>query len=252
MARQWDRLGTLVEPYRVKIHPSMICKCSISLPMEEVSTSNYASSLPSLQAWAGAFIALRYQENGQVALPELSPHKRSSGSVFIYGTTQSSNDNLLDSIHQVWNEDGTGGDRRGRLIVAEALTTGNATRSIKAPYLGNGRKSTPKPPQTLKVLTSGVRMTFNCRMTLVLDTVFIGSGIGRLSQIALLRKDRWSARDGSRNKPVQHGVLYHVQHHQVVRRVLQGVRHDQGNPGHGPHQGEVADRQQNRLDHQLP
>ncbi|KJZ72806.1 hypothetical protein HIM_07750 [Hirsutella minnesotensis 3608] len=111
---------------------------------ETQAIGNYTSSLPSLQAWPGAFIALRYQENGHVTLPELSPHKRSSGSVFIYGTTQSSNDDLLDSIHQVWNEDGTGGDRRGRLIATRGFDDGQCYQINQGPISRERQEKYPK------------------------------------------------------------------------------------------------------------
>lgn len=86
-----------------------ICKASQTI-------GNYTSELPELQAWPGARIALQYQENGHVTLPELSPQKQNSGTIYIYGTSDPSNVDTLASIHNVWNEAGTGGDKRGRLL----------------------------------------------------------------------------------------------------------------------------------------
>ncbi|KAL2823675.1 hypothetical protein BDW59DRAFT_148471 [Aspergillus cavernicola] len=72
---------------------------------------------PRLQASAGAAIALRYQENGHVSLPETQIGKPNNrGTVYVYGTTNpKENEKLLD-VYKVWNEDGTGGDGRGVLL----------------------------------------------------------------------------------------------------------------------------------------
>jgi hypothetical protein len=66
---------------------------------------------------AGAAIALRYQENGHVTLPETLPGKpRNRGTIYVYGTTKPKEDEKFLDVHKVWNEDGTGGDRRGFLL----------------------------------------------------------------------------------------------------------------------------------------
>ncbi|KAK4071128.1 hypothetical protein Purlil1_13502 [Purpureocillium lilacinum] len=88
-----------------------ICKATQTI-------GNYTNTLPPLYAWPGAFIALQYQENGHVSLPNLTPQKKSSGKVYIYGTTSPSHSDTLTSIHGVWNKEGTGGDRRGRLVAS--------------------------------------------------------------------------------------------------------------------------------------
>lgn len=66
---------------------------------------------PRLQAAAGSGVALRYQENGHVTLPDNQPGKPPNrGTVFVYGTTKPSPDDSFLAIHRVWNADGTGGD----------------------------------------------------------------------------------------------------------------------------------------------
>ncbi|KAI9846812.1 MAG: hypothetical protein M1838_001135 [Thelocarpon superellum] len=75
---------------------------------------------PRLQAPAGSMIALRYQENGHVTLPQNTPGKPANrGSVYIYGTTQPRSNDTLLAIHKVWNANGTGGDRRGSLVATQ-------------------------------------------------------------------------------------------------------------------------------------
>ncbi|KAL8836612.1 MAG: hypothetical protein Q9170_002835 [Blastenia crenularia] len=80
---------------------------------------------PMLKAAAGDNIALRYQENGHVTLPQNQPGKpENRGTVYIYGTTNPSPDDKFLSIHKVWNPDGTGGDKRGKLLATESFDDG--------------------------------------------------------------------------------------------------------------------------------
>ncbi|RKL10305.1 hypothetical protein BFJ70_g16515 [Fusarium oxysporum] len=76
----------------------------------------YSPDLPQLEAHAGEYISVQYQENGHITLPQNTPNKDSSGTVYIYGTSEPSDDDTLLSIHKVWNKDRTGGDRRGSLL----------------------------------------------------------------------------------------------------------------------------------------
>jgi len=77
---------------------------------------------PRLKAPAGSFVALRYQENGHVTLPENQPGKPPNrGTVYVYGTTQPKPDDTLLSIHKVWNSDGSGGDKRGVLLASQSF-----------------------------------------------------------------------------------------------------------------------------------
>jgi hypothetical protein len=72
---------------------------------------------PRLKAPPGAAVALRYQENGHVSLPDAQLGKPPNrGFVYVYGTTDPRPDDSLLSIHNVWNADGTGGDGRGLLL----------------------------------------------------------------------------------------------------------------------------------------
>ncbi|KAB8072575.1 hypothetical protein BDV29DRAFT_158435 [Aspergillus leporis] len=72
---------------------------------------------PRLQASAGAAIAVRYQENGHVTLPENTPGKPlNRGTVYVYGTAEPKEDEKFMDVHNVWNKEGTGGDKRGVLL----------------------------------------------------------------------------------------------------------------------------------------
>lgn len=78
-----------------------------------------------LQAAAGDAIALRYQENGHVTLPDTQAGKpENRGTVYVYGTTEPKENEQLQTIHKVWNEDGTGGDKRGVLLSVQDFDDG--------------------------------------------------------------------------------------------------------------------------------
>ncbi|KAI4113450.1 MAG: hypothetical protein LQ338_008171, partial [Usnochroma carphineum] len=80
-----------------------------------------SSDSPKLKAAPGDMVALRYQENGHVTIPQNQPGKPSNrGTIFVYGTTNPSPDDKLLSIHKVWNPEGTGGDKRGKLLATES------------------------------------------------------------------------------------------------------------------------------------
>ncbi|MCJ1374003.1 hypothetical protein MMC20_005233 [Loxospora ochrophaea] len=88
-------------------------------------TQTQTSGSPRLQAPAGSLVALRYQENGHVTLPENQPGKpENRGTVYVYGTTQPSPNDTFLAIHKVWNTAGTGGDKRGKLIATQAFDDG--------------------------------------------------------------------------------------------------------------------------------
>ncbi|KAL2042035.1 hypothetical protein N7G274_005223 [Stereocaulon virgatum] len=80
---------------------------------------------PRLKAAPGDMVALRYQENGHVTLPQNQPGKpENRGMVYIYGTTQpSANEKFLDVFKQ-WTADGTGGDKRGVLLASQPFDDG--------------------------------------------------------------------------------------------------------------------------------
>jgi hypothetical protein len=93
----------------------------MSSQQEQVQTDGS----PRLQAAAGDAIALRYQEDGHVTLPDNQPGKPANrGTVFVYGTTQPNSSDTLLGIHKVWNADQTGGDMRGVLLSSQNFDDG--------------------------------------------------------------------------------------------------------------------------------
>lgn len=89
------------------------------------STSSQTKSSPRLKTAPGADIALRYQENGHVTLPENQPGKaKNRGDIFVYGTTEPKDNELFNDVHGVWTADGKGGDGRGVLLAKGAYDDG--------------------------------------------------------------------------------------------------------------------------------
>lgn len=89
------------------------------------SKGNQTPNSPALTASPGDMIALRYQENGHVTEPFNQPDKpENRGTVYIYGTAEASDSDTLLSIHDVWNSEGTGGDKRGKLLSTQNFDDG--------------------------------------------------------------------------------------------------------------------------------
>ncbi|KAK5992791.1 hypothetical protein PT974_06207 [Cladobotryum mycophilum] len=80
---------------------------------------------PMLEASAGDFIALTHLENGHTTIPENQPKKpQNRGTLYFYGTSEPKDQEKLFDVHLVWNRDGTGGDRRGRLLATRNYDDG--------------------------------------------------------------------------------------------------------------------------------
>ncbi|MCJ1296725.1 hypothetical protein MMC34_008292 [Xylographa carneopallida] len=96
-----------------------LCKSSQS------SQNNQTTGNPRLQAPVGSKIALQYQENGHVTLPDNQPGKPPHGGlVYIYGTSEAQvNDSLLE-VHRSWTTDGTGGNKKGKLLATQYFDDG--------------------------------------------------------------------------------------------------------------------------------
>ncbi|KAH8179359.1 hypothetical protein LIA77_00878 [Sarocladium implicatum] len=74
-------------------------------------------AFPLLEASPGDHIAIMHLENGHTTQPQNQPNKpRNRGTIFFYGTDQPKDQERLFDVHLVWNRQGTGGDKRGRLL----------------------------------------------------------------------------------------------------------------------------------------
>lgn len=82
-------------------------------------TPNQPAKWPRLKIAPGSAIAMKYLENGHVTLPFNQPGKPapSRGTVYVFGTTEPSPTEKLTNV-LAWTKDGSGGDKRGRLLGA--------------------------------------------------------------------------------------------------------------------------------------
>lgn len=124
-----------------------IIRPSGNICMQSQETFNQTVGSPMLEASAGSWIVLRYQENGHVTI--LSPDSRAvpgkptPGVVFVYGTTQPSSDDKLQALHNVWTADGNGGDGR-RLLLARSSFDDGVCYQINNTTESQRRQSLPQ------------------------------------------------------------------------------------------------------------
>ena len=113
----------ILPPDGTPVDVGITAKDVMCMPSQQQPTQS--SDSPRLKAAPGAMVALRYQENGHVTLPDTNPGKAPNrGTVYVYGTTQpSTNENFLDVFKQ-WNADGTGGNKKGKLLATENFDDG--------------------------------------------------------------------------------------------------------------------------------
>ncbi|KAL4929997.1 uncharacterized protein BDV17DRAFT_52707 [Aspergillus undulatus] len=103
--------------YRLPVAPNPEVTKSDNLCKDTQRKQIQPDGYPRLQASAGAAVAIRFQENGHVTLPENTPGKpKNRGTLYIYGTSEPKEDEQFLDVHKVWTEDGTGGDGRGALL----------------------------------------------------------------------------------------------------------------------------------------
>lgn len=68
---------------------------------------------PRLSAAPGSLVQGNYTENGHISLPN-SPQQK-PGTIYWYGTKTPKDNELFEDV-LAWTEDGTGGDKRGKLL----------------------------------------------------------------------------------------------------------------------------------------
>lgn len=117
----------------------LLCKTTQSVP--GVNTPGF----PRLKVEAGDHVALRYQENGHVTIPDTNPGKpKNRGTVYIYGTEKPLVTDKFLSIHKVWTADGKGGDGRGVLLATRNYDDGQCYQVNDHPISLERQKQFPK------------------------------------------------------------------------------------------------------------
>ncbi|PNY24544.1 Uncharacterized protein TCAP_05509 [Tolypocladium capitatum] len=89
---------------------------------------------PMLEAAPGDKVAILHLENGHVTLPQNQPNKPlNRGTVYLYGTTQPKDQEKLFDVHLLWNQDASGGDKRGSLLATRNYDDGQCFQDNKQP-----------------------------------------------------------------------------------------------------------------------
>lgn len=73
---------------------------------------------------------MRYLENGHVTHVHDPPG--TEGEVYVFGTTEPNHDEKILSVMQ-WTSNGTGGDRRGRLLTVQSFDDGRCSQNNSTP-----------------------------------------------------------------------------------------------------------------------
>lgn len=100
---------------------------------------NKSPEHPMLEASPGDYVAIMHLENGHTTLPQNQPNKpKNRGTIFFYGTSEPKDEEKLFDVHLVWNKEGTGGDKRGRLLATRNYDDGQCYQP-NAGELSNSR-----------------------------------------------------------------------------------------------------------------
>ncbi|KAI0474604.1 hypothetical protein F4859DRAFT_74215 [Xylaria cf. heliscus] len=110
----------------------VICK-----PLSSSDTTQY----PPLQAAAGDYIALQYQENGHVTQPDLTLRPYRGGNVYVYGTTQHQDSDGINDVLNSWTVDGKGGNGKGKLLATHYFDDGQCFQDAPGNPIAQERKS---------------------------------------------------------------------------------------------------------------
>ncbi|KAK7725391.1 hypothetical protein SLS57_003868 [Botryosphaeria dothidea] len=95
-----------------------------SLCRPEQRKQTQSEKWPRLNIAPGDFVAMKYAENGHVTLPDNQKGKpKKGGTVFVYGTLEPKDDERLTTVLK-WTNDGTGGDKRGKLLATNNFDDG--------------------------------------------------------------------------------------------------------------------------------
>ena len=102
-----------------------------------------SDQFPRLKSPPGGYIAIRYQENGHVTLPDVNPEKpEKGGTVYVYGTKDPKNDEKLLDVLQ-WTQDGKGGDKRGVLLAMNDYDDGRCYLNNQTPIAMERKAADP-------------------------------------------------------------------------------------------------------------
>ncbi|KKY19418.1 hypothetical protein UCDDS831_g05387 [Diplodia seriata] len=118
---------------------------SDNLCRKEQQTQTQTEKWPRLSVAPGDYVAMKYGENGHVTLPDNQKGKpEKGGTVFVYGTTEPNDDEKLTTVLK-WTKDGTGGDKRGKLLATNNFDDGRCYQINSGPISTQRQKEFPDP-----------------------------------------------------------------------------------------------------------
>lgn len=110
---------------------------------QQRSATQSSDKYPRLQAAPGDYFAMKYTENGHVTLNKNQPGKpKNGGTVFVYGTTQPKTDEKIADVLQ-WTKDGSGGDKRGKLLAINEFDDGRCYELNSSPESAQRQQQFP-------------------------------------------------------------------------------------------------------------
>ncbi|KAI0874879.1 hypothetical protein GGS24DRAFT_457613 [Hypoxylon argillaceum] len=109
-----------------------VCK-----PLSSSNTAQY----PPLQAGAGDYIAMQYQENGHVTQPDLTPRPYRGGNVYVYGTMEHQDSDGINDVLNSWTADGKGGNQKGKLIATHYFDDGQCFQDAPGNAIAEERQA---------------------------------------------------------------------------------------------------------------
>ncbi|KAK8193776.1 uncharacterized protein BKA78DRAFT_249062, partial [Phyllosticta capitalensis] len=100
---------------------------------------------PRLNVAPGGYVAMKYAENGHVTLPNNQIGKpKKGGTVFVYGTLEPKDDEKIMDVLK-WTTDGSGGDKRGKLLVSQNFDDNRCYQINSSPISTTRQKEYPDP-----------------------------------------------------------------------------------------------------------
>ncbi|EON68471.1 hypothetical protein W97_07681 [Coniosporium apollinis CBS 100218] len=107
-----------------------------------------SNEYPRLQVAPGSYVAMKYTENGHVTLHTIGhpfpPDPKAGGTVFVYGTLEPKGDEKIMDVLK-WTADGSGGDKRGKLLAIQNYDDGRCYQLNGSPVAAERSKTQANP-----------------------------------------------------------------------------------------------------------
>ena len=161
-------------------------------------TPNYSQQYPKLSVAPGAYVAMKYLENGHVTQPFIPAGKpEGSGTVWIYGTYEPNDAETLVSVLS-WTADGKGGNGKGFLMTAQDYDDGRCYQINQSPtsvnrQMTDGNHAPGQPTSQLEQwCESNVLVPSNSQVGKTLTVYWVwGWATGMQTEGAMCGKDEY-------------------------------------------------------------